>query len=135
MTTQLKSKAEAFLNCFFTNSQELGKLCHPNVELYWREEKMIAELETLIEFGEGQGKCFPDIQFKVMDMIAEENKIAVRLVQSGSLQSKWAGIDKIGARFQACETMFFYFEEGLIRKIYPVLDIEQKKETLLSSGE
>ena len=58
---------------------------------------------------------FSDVQWKLEEMIAEENKVAVRWTCSGTHDGEFLGIKPTGKKFSACIMNFYYFnEEGKI---------------------
>ncbi len=121
-----------FLTLFFTQPAQLKDCCASGVVLYWREKPLVSGLEALTSFARAQQRCFPDIEFKLKDYIATADKVAVRLVQSGYLQAEWEGLNNIGAPFAVSETMFFHLKQCLITHIWPVLDIEDKRQQIMA---
>ncbi len=125
-----KEVASFFLREFFSRPDEIKNLCHENVILYWREEALIHGLDALVEFGWQQKRIFPDINLVIKDILSDGNLAAVRLQQQGVLAQTWEGCSRVGEKFVASEAMFFEFSDNLIVRISPVLDMEEKKQTL-----
>ena len=116
-----------FFEVFFKDSKKLKNFCHPDVRLHWRKGLLADGLEALIKFGNAHNVCFPDMVFDIQDILVEGNKVAVRLIQSGTLKAEWGGFTNFGAKFtDVAECMFFTLEDGLIIDIWPLLDIDDK---------
>ena len=58
---------------------------------------------------------FSDVQWKLEEMIAEDNKVAVRWTCTGTHDGNFMGLDATGKHFSACIMNFYYFNEN--RKI------------------
>lgn len=54
---------------------------------------------------------FSDVQWKLEEMIAEENKVAVRWTCSGTHDGEFLGLKPTGKKFSACIMNFYYFNE------------------------
>lgn len=54
---------------------------------------------------------FSDVQWKLEEMIAEENKVAVRWTCTGTHDGEFMGIKPTGKKFSACIMNFYYFNE------------------------
>ena len=119
-----------FLSNFFKHPDKLGLYCNKSVTLYWRGEPLVRGLSQLQTFAREQMECFSNFEFDVQDIVESGDKVAVRLIQRGTLQSTWESIGNIGADFEVDEMMFFFVEDGLIKDIWPLLDMERKKQQL-----
>lgn len=54
---------------------------------------------------------FSDVQWKLEEMIAEDNKVAVRWTCSGTHDGEFMGLKPTGKRFSTCIMNFYYFNE------------------------
>lgn len=62
-------------------------------------------------------KGFSDIQWKLQEMIAEKNKVAVRWVLTGTHDEEFLGLSATGITIRATVMNFYYFsDEGKIIK-------------------
>ena len=59
---------------------------------------------------------FSDVQWKLEEMAAEDNRVAVRWTSSGTHDGKFLGLEATGKKFSACVMNFYYFDES--DKIY-----------------
>jgi steroid delta-isomerase-like uncharacterized protein len=57
-------------------------------------------------------KAFPDFKFKIEDLVAEGDKVAVRYTFTGTHQGKFWGIPPTGKRISATQTNIIRFENG-----------------------
>ena len=59
---------------------------------------------------------FSDVRWKLEEMIAEDNKVAVRWTCSGTHDGEFMGLKPTGKKFSACIMNFYYFnEQGKIK--------------------
>ena len=56
--------------------------------------------------------AFPDIHFKVDDMVAEGDKIAVRLSIRGTFNTKFGDLEPTGKPFNMTAAYFYRFKDG-----------------------
>lgn len=54
---------------------------------------------------------FSDVRWKLEEMIAEDNKVAVRWTCSGTHDGEFMGLKPTGKKFSACIMNFYYFNE------------------------
>lgn len=57
-------------------------------------------------------KSFSDVQWKLEEMIAEKDKVAVRWTCSGTHDGEFMGIAPTGKHFSASVMNFYYFNEN-----------------------
>ena len=74
-------------------------------------------------FLEGFKSAFPDAEITVEDMIAEADKVVVRLTIRGTHEGIFMGIGGTGRRFEAESIDIFRFENGLIAEHWGETDI------------
>jgi steroid delta-isomerase-like uncharacterized protein len=58
--------------------------------------------------------AFPDLQFTIEDLIAEEDKVAVRFVEHGTHQGVWMGIPPTGNPITVQGVAIFHIARGQI---------------------
>ena len=58
--------------------------------------------------------AFPDFHFIIEDIVAEEDRIAVRLTFTGTHSAPFLGIEPTGRRISVTEMMFFRLRDGVI---------------------
>lgn len=54
---------------------------------------------------------FSDIQWKLEEMVAEDNKVAVRWTLKGTHDGEFLGVKPTGKSISACVMNFYYFDE------------------------
>lgn len=60
------------------------------------------------------GLAFPDFSVTTEGAIAEGDKVALRLIQRGTLQDEFTGIEPTGREFEIQATSFFHMADGQI---------------------
>ncbi len=91
------------------------RFTNPPVALRTREE--LKQLITTLRQG------FPDIHFRIDDVIAEDGKVATRWTMSGTQQGEIAGRPPTGKRMEVTGMDIFHIEGGRIRQIWVNMDV------------
>ncbi len=71
-------------------------------------------IEVLRQFVKVSRDAFPDLQFTVEDMIAEEDKVASRYTMRGTHQGEFMGVAPTGNRVEVTGIDIVRFEGGKI---------------------
>jgi len=80
------------------------------------------DLEGLKRFYGSLWKAFPDLKITVEDMIAEDDKVAWRLLVTGTHKAEFNGIPPTGTRVTFAAQYIFRFRNGLIAERWTNLD-------------
>lgn len=105
----------------------LGELCVNDLLIHWRDGTSSAGLPEAKAFLEYHDRCFSDFSVEVKDIVAEGDKVAVRIVQSGTHAGSWEGSPATGKRWSIWECVFFLFGGGKIAEIWALPDIDGRK--------
>ena len=66
---------------------------------------------------------FPDVHMRVVDLVAEGDKVAARFLCSGTQRGTWQGHPASGQRFErVAEVYFFELHEGRITRAWGLED-------------
>jgi steroid delta-isomerase-like uncharacterized protein len=66
---------------------------------------------------------FPDVHMRVVDLVAEGDKVAARFLCSGTQRDAWQGHPPSGQRFErVAEVYFFELHEGRITRAWGLED-------------
>lgn len=118
MTTVEKNKM--LMSCFVefinTASEELSlKLISPDAEFYAPVQteplRGPAGYMQIINMMRGG---FPDIQWTLMEIIAEDDRIAARFIMRGTHQGTFFGIPATGKQIEVQAMNFYRFSDGKI---------------------
>lgn len=71
-------------------------------------------LEAFRRHAESVPRAFPDVRFDVQDLIAEDDRVMVRLVLSGTHEGPFMGIDPTGESVSMSGIVIYRFEDGKI---------------------
>lgn len=114
-----KKNIELFEVCINTNDKNLAeKLIDSKAEFasLISDEKLYggAGYLSVVEF---MRKSFSDIHWKIVDMAAEENKIAVSWICSGTHDGNFMNFPASGKKFSfSCMNFYYFNDEGKIIK-------------------
>lgn len=75
---------------------------------------------------------FPDVQWAMQDMVADEHCVAVCRLCAGAHECEFAGVAATGCKFGACVMIFCYFKG--MNKIAKNATAEMAIDTLLVIG-
>jgi steroid delta-isomerase-like uncharacterized protein len=67
-------------------------------------------------------RAFPDFRFVIQDMLAQGDRVAVRLMLTGTHQEVWQNIPPTGRYIEVSTAMFLRFEDGKVAEIWEVYD-------------
>ena len=70
--------------------------------------------EAFRRHAESVPQAFPDVRFDIKDMIAEDDRVMVRLVLSGTHQGPFMGVEPTGQQIEMSAIVIYRFENGLI---------------------
>lgn len=74
---------------------------------------------------------FPDVQMKIVDLIAEDDKVVGRFTCSGTHLGEWLGYAPTGRRFEAiAEVYTFRIRDGRIVQAWGIEDTLKRLEQL-----
>ena len=66
---------------------------------------------------------FPDVHMRVVDLVAEGDKVAARFTCSGTQRGEWQGHPATGRRFdRVAEVYFFELQDGRITRAWGLED-------------
>jgi predicted ester cyclase len=92
--------------------EEISQYIHPQMAFHFRGETIRTgptELQALIAAWH---RAFADLNFEIRDLLAEGERVAVRLRFRGTHVGEWKGIAPTNRQVTVTEMMFFRFEDG-----------------------
>ena len=114
-----KKTIERFKNCINTNDKILAEeLIDAKAEFasLTSEEKLYggAGYLSVVDF---MRKSFPDIHWEIADIVAEENKVAVSWICSGTHDGDFMNFPASGKKFSfSCMNFYYFNDDGKIIK-------------------
>jgi steroid delta-isomerase-like uncharacterized protein len=69
---------------------------------------------------------FPDVRMEVVNLVAEGDKVAARLVCTGTHLGDWRGYPPTGRRFRVDEAYFFELSDGRITAAWGIEDSQRR---------
>ncbi|MBQ6975069.1 MAG: ester cyclase [Selenomonadaceae bacterium] len=114
-----KKTIERFKNCINTNDKILAeKLIDAKAEFasLTSDEKLYggAGYLSVVDF---MRKSFPDIHWEIADIVAEENKVAVSWICSGTHDGDFMNFPASGKKFSfSCMNFYYFNDDGKIIK-------------------
>lgn len=78
--------------------------------------------------------AFPDIHFTLDHILAEDDRVAIRLTGSGTHQGDFLGIPATGKRASLESMTFFHFKNGKIAKRWGISDFPRVLQQLQAKG-
>jgi predicted ester cyclase len=98
---------------------ELAGLFHDQVrlngELVTRDEVMAAMRYTTTE-------AVPDLIWTVQDVVVDGDRLAARLVDTGTPEQEWLGIRPTGGMFEVDEAALYRIRDGRVDDMWFVVD-------------
>ena len=112
-----KRNIERFKDCINNNDKALAeKLIDPKAEFasLISKDKLYggSGYLSVVEF---MRKSFSDIHWEIVDMAAEEDKVAVSWICSGTHDGNFMGLPATGKKFEfSCMNFYYFNDEGKI---------------------
>ena len=112
-----KRNIERFRDCINTNDRTLAEeLIDSKAEFasLVSKDKLYggSGYLSVVEF---MRKSFSDIHWEIVDMAAEDNKVAVSWICSGTHDGEFMGLPATGKKFEfSCMNFYYFNEEGKI---------------------
>ena len=78
--------------------------------------------KTFLTLIDGTLKAFPDHTSEIMDIVAEEDKVAVRMSADGTFKGEYMGFSPTGKYFKITEFFILRVKEGKIAEYWGVKD-------------
>ena len=100
------------------NHSILTELCTADARLYATGTAEPVSVSGLGPFVEAYFTAFPDYTHRIEDMIAEADRIAVRMVLSGTHKGEFMGLSPTGRRVEYGEILICHFAEGKIADMW-----------------
>ena len=112
--TRNKQNMERFMTCINTNDKTLAEeLIAADAEFSTpvSKDKLIggAGYLSVVEF---MRKSFSDIRWEIVDMAAEDDKVAVSWICSGTHDGEFMGLAPTGKKFSFSVMNFYYFNDA-----------------------
>jgi len=124
-TDHPKSIAEKLINGLNEQDPEIyEKLCADNYASFFPSNSKIAMTKAQeLKNAQMAWKAFPDLKWSINDMIAEDNKVAMRFTITGTHQKDWGGITAKGNVINVGGTMILEIEQGKIVRKYEDMNV------------
>ncbi|MBR1645526.1 MAG: ester cyclase [Selenomonadaceae bacterium] len=108
-----KRNMQRFMTCINTNDKILAdELIDSSAEFasLISDEKLYggAGYLSVVDF---MRKSFSDIRWEIVDMVAEDDKVAVSWTCSGTHDGNFMGLAPTGKKFSFCAMNFYYFND------------------------
>ncbi|MEU8380920.1 ester cyclase [Streptosporangium sp. NPDC048865] len=98
---------------------ELGELFHDTVTLNGRP---ISRDDVMAAMRYTATEAVPDLVWTVQDVVVEGDRLAARLIDTGTPVKEWLGIRPTGGSFEIDETAFYRVRDGRIEDMWFVVD-------------
>jgi steroid delta-isomerase-like uncharacterized protein len=80
-------------------------------------------------------EAMPDIEHRLVDVVATETFIAGRAVVSGTMRSEFAGVDAAGKSFVVDQAWFMRVRDGKAEEVWEIIDSTALLQQLGVAGE
>jgi predicted ester cyclase len=101
---------------------ELDKIWGDSVELHFGSGNFHVTATDLINLIESWHQAFPDFQFKINHIIAEDDVVAINVNYEGTQSKKFMNIEPLNNNINVSEMMFFKLKEGQLVEAWELYD-------------
>jgi len=124
------------VNAFFARVLNAGDLA--SLGALARPDVLVPEsqsgVEGLVRHLSALRSTFSDPEYRVVDTIADGEKVAVRFSAKATHSGKYMGIPATGRRLKLWGVMIFRFDGGSIAEFWSLVDAQSVLEQLRSPG-
>jgi len=89
----------------------------------YRRDDVLAAWEDLVD-------AVPDFTWQVEDLVIEGDRVAVRLLDTGTPVKEWLGLDATGARVAFTEFAFYKVRDGRFEQMWALFDAQAVQDQL-----
>lgn len=72
----------------------------------------------------------PDFHWEVKDLLIEGNRVAARLIDTGTPIAQWNGLAPTGASVEFAETAFYEVQDGRFKNMWYLMDADTVRRQL-----
>jgi steroid delta-isomerase-like uncharacterized protein len=118
-----KRIAQEFIDELFNkqNINEINRLVTPDI-LYHALFEDISGMEKVKEWISADYSIFPDMQFTIVNSIAEKDKVCLCWIVEGTLEKEFHGIQPSHKKFDTVGISIFHFVGSKIKEVWVVVD-------------
>jgi len=120
---EIKQVARQFFDDVYNqaNVDSVGRLVTPEFVYHARGEE-VEGIDNFKKWISSDRAAFPDMQFKIVDNIAESGKVAVAFVVEGTHKKEFRGIPATQKKFETVGVTVFHFDGNKIKEAWVVVD-------------
>lgn len=96
----------------------------------YRGDRVHTDLAGLKELVAMWRQAFPDLEFQILDVVGDNDLVAINLILTGTHRGDWMGVPATGRRIEVEEMMFFRFDGDKIVELWEVIDEHQMRRQL-----
>lgn len=100
----------------------LRALAAPVVTFHYRGQAFATDVEQLQGLVASWRAAFPDLHLEVLDVVAADDLVALRLRVSGTHLGTWQGTAATGRTVAFDEMLFLRIDDGLLAEVWEVQD-------------
>jgi steroid delta-isomerase-like uncharacterized protein len=101
-----------------------GELVSPGVVVHApARDEPLRGLDALTAYIAGFRAALPDVSFRIEDLLADGDRVAVRLTVSGTHEGELLGVAPTGRRVSVPEVLILRVEDGLIVEDWVQVDL------------
>ncbi|MFD2357326.1 ester cyclase [Nonomuraea ferruginea] len=88
-----------------------------------KRDDMVAEFYKHVE-------AVPDFHWEIQELVADGDRVAARLVDTGTPVKEWNGLAPTGASVSFAETAFYRVEDGRFKSMWYLMDADTVRRQL-----
>jgi predicted ester cyclase len=117
------------------NFDTVDQLVAADAQFHIRDHTLPTGPEDLRRVVTGWHQRFANFRFEILDMAAEGDLVAVRLMLSGRHHAQWQDIPATGNKVAVTAMMFLRFEAGRVVEIWETFDEFGMRQQLQTTNE
>ncbi len=94
----------------------------PQATLHYRGQANTMAPADMVAVVKRWRAAFPDFHFRIEDVIAQGDKVVMRIPFTGTHQGRFLGLEPTGKKIDVTETLIFRIDHGLIAEMWEDYD-------------
>ncbi|MFF4054098.1 ester cyclase [Streptomyces chartreusis] len=90
---------------------------------------LIARDDMVAEFRR-HTDAVPDLSWEIQDLLVDGDRVAARLIDTGTPVAEWNGLAPTGATVSFAETAFYQIQDGRFKVMWYMMDVDALRRQL-----
>jgi predicted ester cyclase len=86
--------------------------------------------DDMVAAFRGHIDAVPDLSWEIQDLVVDGDRVAARLIDTGTPAREWNGLAPTGASVSFAETAFYQVQDGRFKVMWYMMDVDTLRQQL-----